>query len=691
MGRGMASISGSRKKSGSTRSGDAGDKDRLIAELKERVTVLESESQLKQSDTTPQEVIDREPMGEYLALFQRMVDNAADMVFLLGPMGRILYANEAACKALGYTREELQSMTVFDINQKHHVDNWQEHEEALKKQGSLTFENVLKTKDNRLIPVENSANYVRLGDKEYNYSFIRDITEHKQMEEELCRSRDELEQRVQERMRELSKSEEKYRFLVENANSIIIRWDRQGNFTFFNEFAEKLFGYSKNEVLGKNVVGTIVPSFESTGRDLAALMEEVEQCPERYKLQVNENLCKNGDRVWIAWTNKAIRDEHGNVVEILSVGNNITERKRAEEALRESEKKFRVLAETSPAAIFLNQGEKYVYVNPMAETLTGYSRDELLSRDAWEWIHPEFLEPVKDRARRRQQGEELPSQYEVKYRTRGGREGWVDFTAGLIEYRGKPAILAMAFDVTKRKQAEEALKETKAQAELYVDLMGHDINNMNQVSMGFLELAHNIIEMDGKLGEDNIVLLDKAINSLNNSSQLIGNVRKMQRERLGLYKSEIIDVDGMVEEAIKQFHSIPGRDVKIVFTPRTRCRVRANSLLKDVFINLVGNAVKHSMGAITVSINIDEFMDNGMKYCRVAVEDNGPGIPDGLKVTLFDRLNLTTTRAQGKGFGICLIKMLVDDYHGKFWVEDRVHGDHTKGARFVVMLPAVEK
>jgi signal transduction histidine kinase len=212
---------------------------------------------------------------------------------------------------------------------------------------------------------------------------------------------------------------------------------------------------------------------------------------------------------------------------------------------------------------------------------------------------------------------------------------------------------------------------------------------MNQVSMGFLELAHNIIEMDGKLGEENIVLLDKAMNSLNNSSQLIANVRKMQREKMGLYKPEVIDVDDMVEDVARQFHSIPGRDVKIVFTTKEHCRVRANGLLKDVFINLVGNAVKHSSGALTVNIYVDQVTDKGMKYCRVTVEDDGPGIPDGLKETLFDRLNLSTTRARGKGFGLCLIKMLVDDYNGKFWVEDRVQGDHTKGARFVVMLPNV--
>jgi nitrogen-specific signal transduction histidine kinase len=72
------------------------------------------------------------------------------------------------------------------------------------------------------------------------------------------------------------------------------------------------------------------------------------------------------------------------------------------------------------------------------------------------------------------------------------------------------------------------------------------------------------------------------------------------------------------------------------------------------------------------------------------VEDNGPGISDTLKSTLFDRLNPDSTRARGKGFGLCLTKMLIDDYEGVFYVENRVQGDHTKGSRFVVMIPSVE-
>lgn len=120
-------------------------------------------------------------------------------------------------------------------------------------------------------------------------------------------------------------------------------------------------------------------------------------------------------------------------------------------------------------------------------------------------------------------------------------------------------------DITDRKRAEEEIKAAKQQAELYVDLMGHDINNMNQVSLGFLELAHNIIEMNGKLGEDNIVLLEKAMDSLKDSSHLIDSVRKIQREKMGMYEPQVLDVGAVIADAKKHFDRIPGRDIKISY------------------------------------------------------------------------------------------------------------------------------
>ncbi|MBN1102942.1 MAG: PAS domain S-box protein [Deltaproteobacteria bacterium] len=147
-----------------------------------------------------------------------------------------------------------------------------------------------------------------------------DITERKQAEEAL------------------RNSEAKYRELVQNANSIILRMDTEGNITFFNEFAQSFFGYSEEEILGRNVVGTIVPQTDSAGQDLEAMVRDIGLRPERYETNENENMRQNGERVWVTWTNKGIRDADENVVGILCIGNDITQRKSIEDQLRQAQK-----------------------------------------------------------------------------------------------------------------------------------------------------------------------------------------------------------------------------------------------------------------------------------------------------------------------------------------------------------------
>jgi diguanylate cyclase (GGDEF)-like protein/PAS domain S-box-containing protein len=160
---------------------------------------------------------------------------------------------------------------------------------------------------------------------------------------ELEKLRAEIRQ-LRDEVARLRADEVTYREIVNRTNSIVLRWDPEGRVIFLNEYGQRLFGYANEELVGRSVLGLIVPDTESSGRDLVAMIKDLLHHPERYLSNENENMRRDGERVWITWRNTPIVDAEGRLVEILSTGIDTTERKRAEDALRASEERFRELA-----------------------------------------------------------------------------------------------------------------------------------------------------------------------------------------------------------------------------------------------------------------------------------------------------------------------------------------------------------
>jgi signal transduction histidine kinase len=243
------------------------------------------------------------------------------------------------------------------------------------------------------------------------------------------------------------------------------------------------------------------------------------------------------------------------------------------------------------------------------------------------------------------------------------------------------AAVVSVLDITGRKLAENALVDAKRQAELYLDLMGHDINNMNQIALGYLELAEDA-------GDDRTASkVSKALDMLNSSTELIANLRKIQRIKGGAVNLERTNLEKMLSEVRDEHSSMPGREITIEYNEGPGCEVMANSLLKDVFSNIVGNAVKHSTGSLSIDIKVERLVDNDTAYYEISVEDNGPGIADEVKERVFDRLVRGHTGARGHGLGLYLVRTLVEGFRGSVRVEDRVKGDYGQGCRFIVRLP----
>ncbi len=359
--------------------------------------------------------------------------------------GKVLDANPAMWQMFGFSSKEemlrTSAINIYDAPE----DRAAIIAELKEKRTIKSFEKKMRRKDGSPIWVLDSMSLVPDAKGEYTLleGTIIDITPR---------------QLVQEKLRE---SEQRYRALIENAGDLIYTQNLNGDFTSVNEAILRTTGYTREECLRMGVADVVVPehletALERTRRKLAG--EEL-QAP-----YVVDIFTKNRDRLTIEISTRLIH-ENGKPAGIQGIARNITERQRAEQALRESEAKFRAVAETALTAIFIYQTDRFQYVNAATETISGYSRDELMRLTLWDIVHPDFRELVQSRSSARLRGENVPSRYEIKIVNKAGEARWVDVTFQRIEFDGRPAVLGTALDTSERKQVEETLHVQKAYLE----------------------------------------------------------------------------------------------------------------------------------------------------------------------------------------------------------------------------------
>ncbi|MDD5643068.1 MAG: PAS domain S-box protein [Syntrophales bacterium] len=269
----------------------------------------------------------------------------------------------------------------------------------------------------------------------------------------------------------LAQSEAKYRELVENANSIILRLDPQGRITFFNEFAQRFFGYPEKEILGREMVGLIVPPRDRQGRDLAAMVTDLVQNPERYATHEHENMRRNGEAVWVSWTNKALRDVEGRLTEILCIGKDSTAYKRAQEELLEQSWLLDAFYEhTITPLVILDKNFNYIRVNQAYARACQRDVSEFPGKNHFA-LYPSEAEAIFVRTvESKKPYQAFARPFNFPDHPEWGVTYWDWTLVPILDKQNEVEFLVLSLkNVTSRQRAAEALKESEEKYRLLVN------------------------------------------------------------------------------------------------------------------------------------------------------------------------------------------------------------------------------
>jgi len=459
----------------------------------------------------------------------------------------------------------------------------------------------------------------------------------------------------------LRRSEEKYRELVENANTIILKMDQSGCITSFNNYAQDFFGYGLAEILGRPVIGTIVPATESgSARDLKALLEDIISHPENHTNNVNENITKDGRRVWIQWWNKPLFDEQGRFEGLLSIGNDITDQRRVQEVVRS----HRVLIDNARDSIifFRKRDGRILGLNRSAAGTYGYSREELLGMTIFD------LRRCEESALVRSQLDKAAEEgiiFETVHRKKDGTFFPVDVSSFSQVIDNEPVVISFIRDISQRKRVEDALLQANRKLNLLSSITRHDILNQMMVLDGLLVLIEENLENPKNLA--GLIEREKAV-ARNLNRQILFT---KDYEDLGVKTPEWQKIADCLH---RSFSTISPKGINLQVT-LGGVEIFADPLFEKVCDNLVDNSLRHG-GTSLDRIRVSSRHDAGSLV--IVYEDNGCGIDPAGKSRLFER-------GFGKNTGLGLF--LSREILAITGISIRETSEPEKGARFEILVP----
>jgi len=496
---------------------------------------------------------------------------------------------------------------------------------------------------------------------------------------------------------EFKESEKKYRLITENSQDIVYTLDINLNNTYISPSVYNVLGYDVDEAI------LMHPRYNTHKDDIEKISRIYK---EEFKLERKKGIKKdlNRKRVFyirekhkdgriltmehtISW----LRDETGGVVGILGVARDVTESKKTEELLKESERKFRTIFNSIPDLFFLVDDDSTIleysakkedlYVPP--ETFLGKKMTKVLPSDVSKLLKTAINNTLKYKKPQIVEYN-LPIENNIRY-----------FEARFLPFTNKQIALFIR-NITEKKEVEQKLKNSEEKyrdaynrAELFKDLFYHDINNLLSNIKFSIDLSEQYLNQPTK-EKDIKNLYDIIREQFVRANILISNVKKLSQLEDNNFSLKSVNALEVLKEAIKYIHnSMQTKNINVFIDSfDEKIFIHANEFLMDIFDNILINAIKYNdKPKIEILVKISKESKQGKSNIKFEFIDNGIGITNQKKTLIFQERFSTEKGSKGMGFGLTLVKKVIDSYKGEIWVEDKVKGDYSKGSNFVFLIP----
>ncbi|MEI6823581.1 MAG: PAS domain S-box protein [Bacteroidota bacterium] len=620
--------------------------------------------------TSLTDVSERKKAEEELRMIKLSLDASTDGSYFIDIEGRFVYVNDAGCKALGYSRDELLNMKINDVNTGVTSEVWIKLVQILKDKLSIITLSVHRRKDGSEFPVEISSSYVNIDGKEYINGFAKDITERKKAEDAL------------------RASELKYKELFEsNTDGITLFYINTqdgtiSNIIDANENSAKMLGYAKEEFLQRNPA--------DLEKDIT--IEKLEK--RKYDLLTKgfsnfETIIKHKDGREINVEIRALLVNYNNKPALMNIVRDITERKKLDETIVMLAHAIKSITEF---LIITDLDDNFLFVNDAFVKTFQYEQHEIIGKhidlirsgnNDYNVINKILPETING-----------GWQGELINRSKDGNEFYVYINTSVIkDDDGKPiALIGVGSDITERKQALQELINAKEKAEesdrlksAFLANMSHEIRTPMNGIMGFAELLKEPHLNDEEQKEYVNVIQKSGVRMLN----IINDIISISKIEAGLMEVSISETN--FNEQLDYIFTFfkPEVDIKKIKLSYSKGLTNKEAIINtdrekvySILTNLVKNAIKYTDKGY---INFGYTLKNN--FIEFYIKDSGIGIPFNRQIAIFERFiqaDIEDKRAlQGAGLGLAITKAYVEMLGGEIWLVS----EEGKGSQFYFTLP----